>query len=120
MESLPLASIIQIVITVLSTLSGIWLGSRLTGSKEDRQWRRDRCLEAYTDVLRACEIVTNEATKLYLELCDQTTQLRILSEKTLELHRATQRIMLLAPEMMPTRTALVVHCETKIATRAAA
>jgi len=28
--------------------------------------------------------------------------------------------MLLAPEMMPTRTALVVHCETKIATRAAA
>jgi hypothetical protein len=69
--------------------------------------------------LRSCEIVVSEASKLYLELCDdQTTQLQILSERTLELHRATQSIVLLAPEMMPTLNALVVHCETKIVTKA--
>jgi hypothetical protein len=115
-----MASIIQTIIPVLSTLAGIWLGSILTRSKEDRQWRRDRCLEAYTDVMRGCEVITNEATKLYLELCDPTTQLELLFEKALELHRATQRIMLLAPQMMPTLTALVVHCEKQIVTRAGA
>jgi hypothetical protein len=120
MESLPMASLIQNIISVLGTLGGIWLGSRLSRSKEDRQWRRDRCLEAYTDVLLGCEIVTTEATKLYLELCDRTTQLELLSEKTLELHRATDRIRLLAPEMIPTLYALIVHCESKIATRAGA
>lgn len=117
-----MASIIETIIPVFSTLSGIWLGSRLSRSKENRQWRWDRRLEAYIDVIRGCEIITSEASKLYLGLCDDLTiQLEILSEKVLKFHRAVQRVMLLAPaEMKATLNALVVHSESKIVTRAGA
>ena len=107
---------------VCGPLLGIWLGSRLTRAKEERQWRRDRCLEAYADVIRACDIVTIEAHRLYLKLTDDTTtQLQVLSEKTSEFHHATQRAALLAPgEMAATLHALVAHIDKEIAVRAGA
>jgi hypothetical protein len=114
-----MTSIIQTIMLGVGPLIGIWLGSRLTRFKEDRQWRRDRCLEAYTDVIRACEIVAAEASRLYLELSDHTTQLQVLYEKISELHRASQRAILLAPkEMMATLTALITHTEKQIAVKA--
>jgi hypothetical protein len=120
MGDLPIGSIIQNIISVLGTLSGIWLGSTLTRSKEDRQWRRDRCLEAYTDVMEFCETVTNAAHKLYLNLSDNhTKQLEVLTEEVDKFHRATQKAALLCPtEMRATIQALVVHVDKEIATKA--
>jgi hypothetical protein len=46
-----LVPIIQGVITVAGTLAGTWLGFQLSKGKEERQWRRDRCLDAYAEVL---------------------------------------------------------------------
>jgi|SRR5271166_5493471 len=113
-----MVSLIQTIMLACGPLFGIWLGSRLTRAREDREWRRDRCLETYTDILAACESVTTEAHRLYLELADPTDQLGILVEKIAALHRATQRAALLAPkEMMSTLYALSAHTNTEIATR---
>lgn len=116
-----MASIIQTIMLGCGPLFGIWLGSWLTRGNQERQWRRDRCLEAYTDVMRACEIVHTEATRLYLEFSDDPTiQLQVLSEKTSELHRAIQRAALLvANEMVPTLHALSAHTD-RVAARAGA
>jgi hypothetical protein len=46
-----LVPIIQGLITVAGTLGGTWLGIQLSKGKEERQWRRDRCLDAYAEVL---------------------------------------------------------------------
>jgi hypothetical protein len=46
-----LAPIIQSLITVAGTLGGAWLGIQLSKRKEERQWRRDRCLDAYAEIL---------------------------------------------------------------------
>jgi hypothetical protein len=104
---------------VCGPLFGIWLGNFLARSKEERQWRRDRSLEAYADVMRLSDSVVTEAHRLYLELAeDHTTQLQQLSEKTSELHHAAYRAALLAPiEIAATIHALVAHID-QVATRA--
>jgi hypothetical protein len=61
-----MASIIQTVLLVAGPLAGIWLGSRLTRSAAERQWRRYRCLEAYTDVVRGCQLLLMKASQLYI------------------------------------------------------
>ena len=71
---------LQIVLAILGlggTLFGTWLGSWLIRANQERQWWRDRSLEAYADVMRISDSVVNEAHRLYLELVDdRTTQLR--------------------------------------------
>jgi hypothetical protein len=112
----------QIALAVLGlagTLFGTWLGSQLTRANQERQWRLDRSLEAYADVMRISDSVVTEAHRLYLELAkDRTTQLQQLSEKTSELHHAAHRSALLAPiEIAATIHALVAHID-QVATRA--
>jgi hypothetical protein len=114
-----MASILQTVMLVCGPLLGIWLGNLLARSKEERQWRRDRSLEAYADVMRISDSVVTEAHRLYLELAeDRTAQLQQLSEKTSELHHAAYRAALLAPiEIAATIHALVAHID-QVATSA--
>lgn len=89
--------------TLIGTLGGAWLGVQLSRDKEERQWRRDRSLDAYTDLLRASEIVREAASKLYSARFDDNSlgsQLRILQERCSELQRVADRASLLAPDEM--------------------
>lgn len=119
LERDDMASTLQTIMLVCGPLLGIWLGNVLARSKEERQWRRDRSLDAYADVMRISDFVVTEAHRLYLELADdRTTQLETLSEKTSELHHTAYRAALLAPiEIAATIHALVAHID-KVATRA--
>jgi hypothetical protein len=57
--------LIVVLITALVTLSSVWFGSYLARGNEDRKRRRDRCLEAYSEVLRAVASVQFEADAIY-------------------------------------------------------
>jgi|SRR5208337_4831090 len=80
---------------------------------EERNWRRDRSLEAYTDVLRACNSLT-EADALYGAECnteEHVKQCRIVLEKTAEMYRMADRAYLLSPkEMHQSLNALTLYC----------
>ena len=62
-----MASTVRDILLVAGPLAAIWLSNWLIRAREVRQWRRDRCLEAYADVLRTNEAVVNKATALFLE-----------------------------------------------------
>jgi hypothetical protein len=114
-----MASIIQTVLVVTGTLAGIWLGSRLTRAKDDRQWRRDRCLEAYADVLRGCPILISEADRLYLALADDpAAQAQLLHAKSLELNHAILKAILLSSDKMNITCTALTDCFGRIASRA--
>ena len=66
-----LVPIFQGLITVAGALGGTWLGVRLSKGREERQWRPDRCLDAYaevltlsTQVLERCEGLAGTARSL--------------------------------------------------------
>jgi hypothetical protein len=116
-----MASTVRDILLVAGPLAGIWLSSWLTRAREVRQWRRDRCLEAYADVLRTNEAVVDKATTLYLEESDIVAKRQDLIEQITEFHRATQRALLLAPiEMEETFRALINYTEKDIAVKAGA
>jgi hypothetical protein len=104
---LTTASIILPVLSVVGTLSGTligtWLGSRLTRSTAERQWRRDRCLEAYTDVLRGWSLFNMEAHRLYLTYLtpsyDPDVHYQFLHEKLALDHAIFRSILLSSYEM---------------------
>jgi hypothetical protein len=65
------------------------------------KWRRDRCLEAYTDVLRACDVVFSEAAAAYGIKCatpGHLKQAEIVIEMVAEMYRAAGRAYLLGPQ----------------------
>jgi hypothetical protein len=63
-----------------------------------------RPLEAYADVLQGCQVVHNEASRLFLNIPDDySAQLRLVHEKVLQLYHILNRTRLLAtPEMRDT------------------
>ena len=102
-------------------LFGTWLGSRLTRAKDEQQWRRDRCLEAYADVLQACGIVITESGRLYLDLAEPEVQRTIVNEKIMDLDNATNRSSaLFCPDSMRIHCKEVSECFGRIATTAGA
>jgi hypothetical protein len=117
---LIMASIIQTVFLVAGPLAGIWLGSRLTRAKDDRQWRRDRCLEAYADVLRGCPILISEAHRLYLALANDNpeAQTQLLHAKSIELNHAIIKAILLSSDEMNITCKALSDCLGRIASRA--
>ena len=106
--------IIQSIITVGGVLMGAWLGSRLMRGKEERQWRRDRCLEIYTDFILACEIVANQADQVVVQRKHETNQdtsdIELLYEKIKDMSRAADKALLLIPREMDSIQELVTHC----------
>jgi hypothetical protein len=80
------------ILLIAGPLAGIWLSNWLTRAREVRQWRRDRCLEAYADVLRTNEAVVHKATTLFLEESDIVAKRQDLIEQIAEFHRATQKL----------------------------
>lgn len=107
------------MVGVAGTLSGVWLGSHLTRGNEDRKWRRDRCLEAYSELLRVVETVHFEADAAYYGAeCgtqEHAKQLGIVLEKVDEMYRTEQRVRLVAPdEVNACLEALAHHVGTEI------
>jgi hypothetical protein len=99
----------------LASLLGVWLGYMLNRNKEIRQWRRDKCLEAYVEMKQGTDAVVIEAMKYYHQETDDRTE---LIQKLAEFHRPVQRILLLAPEMGKPLGALVDHVSKKVAVQA--
>lgn len=54
------------------TIGGALAGGWLTRASSNRQWRRDRCLEAYADVLRTSGVVTMPPTIMSSIICSST------------------------------------------------
>jgi hypothetical protein len=87
------------IITLLGALAGVWLGSHLTRENENRTWRRDRALEAYSDFIRLVDVITAEARWAYLSECGTDEQRRhrdIVVEKLSEMYHVISPVMLLA------------------------
>lgn len=112
-----LAPIIQTLISVAAALFGIWLGTRLSRSKDARQWRRDRCLEAYTDVLRTCSIMLDQGMSDWikrvegLEQTPDLAHLNLVTQNASNLYRALDKITLLSStEICNSAKSLVDQC----------
>ena len=57
--SQPLVLVLIAILGITGTLGGVWLGSRLTQRNEDRKWRREHTLEAYSNFLRLVDATTH-------------------------------------------------------------
>jgi hypothetical protein len=55
----PLLLVLIAILGITGTLGGVWLGSRLTRRNEDRKWRREHALEAYSNFLRLVDATTH-------------------------------------------------------------
>jgi hypothetical protein len=112
-----IAPIIQTIISVAAALFGIWLGTRLSRSKDERQWRRDRCLEAYTDILRTCSIMLDQGMTDYLKKAEglehnfDWAHISLVTQNASNLYRALDKITLLSSiEICTSAKDLVDEC----------
>jgi hypothetical protein len=80
---------------------------------ETRNWRRDKLLDAYSDFLHATESVVSETAMAYGMKCgteEHAKQCRIAFDKVAEMHRTSQKILLLSSHFMqPSFTALTQY-----------
>jgi hypothetical protein len=99
MKDSPVFVVVLTLIAVCGTLGGVWLGRYLERDNDALKWRRDHALEAYTDFMRACAVVMEEADDIYLmeESPERAAQGKLLFEKTAEMYRLSDRVTLLAP-----------------------
>src|SRR6266480_381010 len=113
---------ITAVIVGLMALGGVLLGRYLERSSEAMKWRRDRCLEAYTDMLQACDMVLNEANKAHVmeEPAPQASaQNALLYEKVAEMHRLRDMVSLIGSDEIEIPVSdLTMYYHLKIAERA--
>lgn len=101
MSETSVIAIILSLITVCGTLGGIWFGRMLERSNETRKWRRERCLEAYTQVINSCDIVAFEVNKVYGIECGSLAhnkQSEVVLEKLSEMYRTVDKTILLGSQ----------------------
>lgn len=123
MNQLLLVLITALVTGILS-VSGIWVGSRLTRDNEDRKWRRDHALEAYSQFVEAVDEVRFESDRIYISTeyeCgteEHKKQAEVVLDKMVKSDRLAQRLFLLAPEIVNARAMqLTAHMGTEIVTK---
>jgi hypothetical protein len=117
----PVMMIFLALLAVAGTLGGVWLGRYLERDNEALKWRREHALEAFTEVLRACAVVMDEADNIYhLEpSAERVAQGKLLFEKVAEMYRLSDRVTLLGPrEIHASVDALTRYYGTDIAARA--
>src|ERR1700693_4684947 len=89
---------------------------------EKQSWRRDRALEAYSDVLKASENVHFVAIAAYIVDCnteEHAKHSRLIREAIAELHGVVDRVLLLSPkEMYDDLRSLVSYCTGEIGANA--
>jgi hypothetical protein len=125
MNPLKVALITALVtgtIAIVSSISGIWLGSRLTRANDDRKWRRESALEAYSDVLKASETVHFVAIAAYIADCNSEKYAKhvlLIRDAVAELHGVVDRALLLSPkEMYDDLRSLVSYCTGELGANA--
>jgi hypothetical protein len=95
--------LITALVTGVVSISGIWFGSRLTRGNEDRKWRRDHALEAYSEFLSAVKIAISAYGLAYGAECGTEKYAKHSGEaldKVADIHRTSGRIILLAPDAL--------------------
>jgi hypothetical protein len=99
------------VLTGAVSISGIWLGSRLTRQNEDRKWRRESALQAYSELLGAVDKVRFESDHLYHTECgiERLKQADLVLDKVAEMDRISQRVFLLAPDAVNASMMKLTH-----------
>ena len=121
MSETSIIAIILSLITVGGTLGGIWLGRMLERSNETRKWRRERCLEAYTQVISLCDIVAFEANKAYGIECGSLAhnkQAELVLEKVSEMYRTVDKTILLGSQEVHKKiNNLTLYCGKEIAAK---
>ena len=98
MEGAIIGLVGVLVGAAISTGASFWLAIRKEAT-ETKNWRRERCLEVYTDILRACAVVMDEADNIYhMEpSAERVAQGKLLFEKVAEMYRLSDRVTLLGP-----------------------
>jgi hypothetical protein len=85
---------------------------------ERSNWRRDQCLAAYTDVLKACSTIQSEAMAAYFAESDtgeQVLHAGLMAKEIAELHGHVDRVLLLSPkEMYDDLRNLVSYCSVEL------
>jgi hypothetical protein len=122
--SIAIAVALVGLLGALVGLVGVWVGRLMERSNEAMKWRRDRCLEAYADVVATCNAVFNEATNTW-RMEDPTTQevkaqRELLISKVAEMDRAQDKALLIGSSEVNTAIHMLTdHYIQKIARRAA-
>jgi hypothetical protein len=95
----PVLVIILALIAVCGTIGGVWLGRYLERDNDALKWRRDHALQSYTDFIRACSVVMEEADVIYdmEQSPERVAQSKLLFDKVAEMYRLSDRVTLLAP-----------------------
>jgi hypothetical protein len=113
--------LITALVTGVVSMSGIWVGSRLTRENEDRKWRRDHALEAYSEFIRLVNAIVAEAGNVYITetgTVESVKHREKVLEKLTELYRTSDRVILLAPdELQAPLSALVKHVAGSFVTK---
>jgi hypothetical protein len=109
--------LITAIVTGAISVTGIWFGSNLTRRNEDWKWRRDHALEAYSDFVRAADLLRKETDQIYFTLdCGTVEHVKkadVVYEKLHEMNRTTARIFLLAPDEVREKMHAFTDCMNK-------
>lgn len=118
MSETSIIAIILSLIAVGGTLGGTLLGRLLERHNETRKWRRERCLEAYTEILSSCDFVVFEADKAYGIECGSLVhnkQHEVVLEKVSEMYRTLDKAILLgSQEVHKKLSGLTLYCGAEI------
>ena len=121
-DSTVILALIGVGGTLGGALGGGWLAWWLRQNTEERQWRRQHCLDAYSDVLSACELLSFEADREYGRergTPDHVQGMEAVLEKVAVMYRAGNRVSLLgSSRLQASCNALTCHCGTVIAKKA--
>ena len=110
--------VVTAAVTGVVWLSSVWLGSHLVRENEHRTWRRDRCLQVYSEILAAVQQVNLESIAAYFGpdcgTQEHADQYKIVMNKIAEMHRVFRSGFLLAPETVKARMVSLVQHMTEV------
>lgn len=112
---MTLVPIIQGLIAVTGTLGGTWLGIQLGKRKEERHWRRDRCLDAYAEILTLASQLRDQCEDPTGRIACDPEKAKLLWAKNAELALASKKSALLAPIAVQERIIRLVEFSQQMA-----
>lgn len=121
-ETSILSLILTVIGVVIGTLGGTWLGRLLERNNEALKWRRDRCLEVYSEILTLCSVITFEADDAYGIACgtaELNEKQKLLLNKVADLYSISNKAYLIGSGVVDRKLRdLASFCGNKIAVNA--